>query len=195
MSDDVTPEVVDPRQRKIRRMNRDMFYKLALVVVLMSGFGYAMVPMYKVICETLGVNVLARGDAGVAYGEKPGAINYASAGNGTGQHLSMELFKLMTGINLAHVPYRGAAPAYTDVMSGQVPVFIDNLASALGQIKAGSVRALAVTSKPWQRMSTSPAEANNASSPARSNRCSSAMLSPCRPTVFSMWPKLIHTFG
>jgi tripartite-type tricarboxylate transporter receptor subunit TctC len=59
----------------------------------------------------------------------------------------MELFKLMTGINLAHVPYRGAAPAYTDVMSGQVPVFIDNLASALGQIKSGSVRVLAVTSK------------------------------------------------
>src|SRR5580698_2462506 len=79
--------------------------------------------------------------------EKPGAINYASAGNGTGQHLSMELFKLMTGINLAHVPYRGASPAYTDVMSGQVPVFIDNLASALGQIKGGSVRVLAVTSK------------------------------------------------
>jgi tripartite-type tricarboxylate transporter receptor subunit TctC len=79
--------------------------------------------------------------------EKPGAINYASAGNGTGQQLSMELFKLMTGINLAHVPYRGAAPAYTDVMSGQVPVFIDNLASALGQIKSGSVRVLAVTSK------------------------------------------------
>jgi tripartite-type tricarboxylate transporter receptor subunit TctC len=79
--------------------------------------------------------------------EKPGAINYASAGNGTGQQLSMELFKLTTGINLAHVPYRGAAPAYTDVMSGQVPVFIDNLASALGQIKGGSVRVLAVTSK------------------------------------------------
>jgi tripartite-type tricarboxylate transporter receptor subunit TctC len=79
--------------------------------------------------------------------EKPGGINYASAGNGTGQQLSMELFKLMTGINLAHVPYRGAAPAYTDVMSGQVPVFIDNLASALGQIKGGSVRVLAVTSK------------------------------------------------
>src|SRR5580692_7960579 len=77
--------------------------------------------------------------------EKPGAINYASAGNGTGQHLSMELFKMTTGINLAHVPYRGAAPAYSDVMSGQVPVFIDNLASALGQIKGGSVRALAVT--------------------------------------------------
>ncbi len=78
---------------------------------------------------------------------KPGAINYASAGNGTGQQLSMELFKLMTGINLTHVPYRGAAPAYTDVISGQVPVFIDNLASGLGQIRGGTVRALAVTGR------------------------------------------------
>ena len=78
---------------------------------------------------------------------KPGEINYASAGNGTGQHLSMELFKLMTGINLTHVPYRGAAPAYSDVISGQVPVFFDNLASGLGQIKGGNVRALAVTGK------------------------------------------------
>ena len=78
---------------------------------------------------------------------RPGEINYASAGNGTGQHLSMELFKLMTGINLTHVPYRGAAPAYTDVISGQVPVFIDNLASGLGQVKGGNVRALAVTGK------------------------------------------------
>jgi len=77
---------------------------------------------------------------------KPGEINYASAGNGSGQHLSMELFKLMTGTNLTHVPYRGAAPAYTDVIAGRTPVFIDNLASALGQIKGGKVRALAVTS-------------------------------------------------
>ena len=78
---------------------------------------------------------------------KPGAINYASAGNGTGQQLSMELFKLTTGTNFTHVPYRGAAPAYTDVISGQVPVFFDNLASALGQIKGGTVRALAVTGR------------------------------------------------
>lgn len=78
---------------------------------------------------------------------KPGEINYASAGNGTGQQLSMELFKLMTGINLTHVPYRGAQPAYADVISGQVPVFFDNLASGLGQVKGGNVRALAVTSK------------------------------------------------
>ncbi len=78
---------------------------------------------------------------------KPGEINYASAGNGSGQHLSMELFKLMTGTNFTHVPYRGAAPAYTDVISGRTPVFIDNLSSAMGQIKGGKVRALGVTSK------------------------------------------------
>ncbi|HZP77389.1 MAG TPA: tripartite tricarboxylate transporter substrate binding protein [Pseudolabrys sp.] len=77
--------------------------------------------------------------------EKPGQINFASAGNGTGQHLSAELFKLMAGVEMTHVPYRGAAPAYTDVISGRTPVFFDNLASGLGQIKAGTVRALAVT--------------------------------------------------
>jgi tripartite-type tricarboxylate transporter receptor subunit TctC len=78
---------------------------------------------------------------------KPGEINFASGGNGTGQHLSTELFELLANIKMTHVPYRGAAPAYTDIMSGQTPVFFDNLASALGQIKGDSVRALAVTGK------------------------------------------------
>ena len=76
---------------------------------------------------------------------KPGSINFASAGNGTGQHLSAELFKLMANVEMTHVPYRGAAPAYSDVISGRTPVFFDNLASALGQIKGGAVRALGVT--------------------------------------------------
>jgi tripartite-type tricarboxylate transporter receptor subunit TctC len=76
---------------------------------------------------------------------KPGELNFASAGNGSGQHLSGEMFKLMSGTNLTHVPYRGAAPAYADVMTGRTPVFFDNLASALGQIKGGNVRAVAVT--------------------------------------------------
>jgi tripartite-type tricarboxylate transporter receptor subunit TctC len=78
---------------------------------------------------------------------KPGEINFASGGNGTGQHLSTELFELLANIKMTHVPYRGAAPAYTDIMSGQTPVFFDNLASALGQIQGGNVRALAVTGK------------------------------------------------
>ena len=78
---------------------------------------------------------------------KPGELNFASAGNGSGQHLSGELFKLMSGTNLTHVPYRGAAAAYADVMTDRTPVFFDNLASALGQIKGGNVRAVAVTGK------------------------------------------------
>ena len=77
----------------------------------------------------------------------PGKVNMASSGNGTSVHLSGEMFKLMTGTNLTHVPYRGASPAYADVMTGRTPVFFDNLASALGQIKGGNVRALAVTGK------------------------------------------------
>jgi tripartite-type tricarboxylate transporter receptor subunit TctC len=76
---------------------------------------------------------------------KPGKINFASAGNGTGQHLSMELFKLLSGTNFVHVPYRGAQAAYPDVISGQVPVFFDNIAAALPQAKSGRVRAIAVT--------------------------------------------------
>ena len=70
MSDDKTP-----RENKQRRLNRDMLFKLTLVVFLMGGFGYAMVPMYKSICEALGVNVIARGDVGSAYGAQNAPIN------------------------------------------------------------------------------------------------------------------------
>ena len=78
---------------------------------------------------------------------KPGTINYASAGNGTGQHLAMELFKILTGANFTHVPYRGAQAAYIDVFSGQVPIFFDNISTAAAQVKGGMVRALAITTK------------------------------------------------
>jgi cytochrome c oxidase assembly protein subunit 11 len=63
------------RTQKLKRLNRDMLFKLVIVVFAMSGFGYAMVPMYKSICEALGVNVLARGDVGSAYGTKVGDVN------------------------------------------------------------------------------------------------------------------------
>jgi tripartite-type tricarboxylate transporter receptor subunit TctC len=75
----------------------------------------------------------------------PGKINMASSGNGTSVHLSGELFKMMTGLNLQHVPYRGSAPALTDLISGQVQVMFDNMPSSIEQIKAGKLRALAVT--------------------------------------------------
>ena len=78
---------------------------------------------------------------------QPGKIDYASAGNGTGQHLAPELFKMMTGTNMGHIAYRGAQPAYQDVISGRVPVFFDNMSTAMSLAKGGKVRALAITSK------------------------------------------------
>lgn len=75
----------------------------------------------------------------------PGKINMASPGNGTAIHLAGELFMAMTGIKLLHVPYRGGAPALTDMLSGQVQVMFDSLPSSIGHIQSGVLRALAVT--------------------------------------------------
>ena len=76
----------------------------------------------------------------------PGKVNMASSGSGTSVHLSGELFKHMTGCNMLHVPYKGAGPALTDLIAGQVHVLFDNLPSSAGHIKGGRIRALAVTS-------------------------------------------------
>ena len=75
----------------------------------------------------------------------PGKINMASSGNGSVQHVSGELFKIMTGISMVHVPYRGAAPALTDLISGQVQVMFDAVSSSIEYIRAGKLRALAMT--------------------------------------------------
>jgi tripartite-type tricarboxylate transporter receptor subunit TctC len=76
----------------------------------------------------------------------PGKINMASSGSGTSVHLSGELFKFMTGCDMLHVPFKGAGPALTDLIGGQVHVLFDNLPSSAGHIKGGRIRALAVTS-------------------------------------------------
>ena len=82
----------------------------------------------------------------IAYARaNPGKINVASGGNGTSQHLSGELFKMMTGLSIVHVPYRGAAPALTDLIGGQVQVMFGDMPSSIQFIKAGKLRALAVT--------------------------------------------------
>ena len=82
----------------------------------------------------------------IAYAKaNPGKINFASGGVGTSPHLSGELLKVMTGINLVHVPYRGSAPALTDLLAGQIQVLFDNLPGSIGHIKTGKVRALGVT--------------------------------------------------
>ncbi|MFS0758133.1 tripartite tricarboxylate transporter substrate binding protein [Noviherbaspirillum sp. 1P10PC] len=77
---------------------------------------------------------------------KPGSLSFASAGNGTSQHLSAELFKTMTGIDMVHIPYKGSAPAIQDVIGGQVPLMFDTTVVAGPFIQSGKVRPLAVTS-------------------------------------------------
>ena len=82
----------------------------------------------------------------IAYAKaNPGKINMASGGIGTSVHIAGELFKMMAGVNLVHVPYRGSAPALTDMISGQVQVMFDVLTSSLQHIRSGALRALAVT--------------------------------------------------
>jgi tripartite-type tricarboxylate transporter receptor subunit TctC len=82
----------------------------------------------------------------IAYAKaNPGKINLASSGSGTSIHMSGELFKMMTGLDMVHVPYRGSAPMLTDLLGGQVQVTFDNMPSSIEHIRAGRLRALAVT--------------------------------------------------
>lgn len=76
---------------------------------------------------------------------KPGSLNFGSAGNGTSQHLSAELFKVMAGVDMVHVPYKGTAPALADLLAGQVQLAFDNIPALLPHIQSGKLRALAVT--------------------------------------------------
>jgi tripartite-type tricarboxylate transporter receptor subunit TctC len=108
-------------------------------VVLVAG-----VPNVLVVNPALPVNSVA--DLIKLAKDKPGQINFASSGSGTSIHLSGELFKTMAGVDITHIPYKGSSPALTDLMGGQVQIMFDNLPSALPQIKAGKLRAIAVTS-------------------------------------------------
>jgi tripartite-type tricarboxylate transporter receptor subunit TctC len=82
----------------------------------------------------------------IAYAKaNPSKINMASAGSGSSQHMAGELFKMMAGIEMVHVPYRGAAPALTDLLAGQVQVMFDNLTSSVEHVRGGRLRGLAVT--------------------------------------------------
>jgi tripartite-type tricarboxylate transporter receptor subunit TctC len=84
----------------------------------------------------------------IAYAKaNPGKLNYASTGNGTSNHLSFELFKAMTGTQVTHVPYKGSAPAVTDLIAGQVQVMFDNTPNVLPHVRAGKLKALGVSSK------------------------------------------------
>lgn len=77
----------------------------------------------------------------------PGTINYASAGNGSSPHLAAELFDMMAGTEMVHVPYKGGGPAMVDVISGQVPLFFSSMASAMSYVKSGKLRPVAIAAK------------------------------------------------
>ena len=108
-------------------------------MILVAG-----VPNVLVINPALPVNSVQEL---IAYAKaNPGKLNFASSGNGTSIHLSGELFKSMAGVQMTHVPYKGSAPALQDLVGGQVQLMFDNLPSSLPLIKAGKLKALAVTS-------------------------------------------------
>ncbi len=108
-------------------------------IILVAG-----VPNVLVVNPSVPVNSVAEL---IAYAKaNPGKLNFASSGAGTSIHLSGELFKVMAGVDVTHVPYKGSAPALQDLLGGQVQFMFDNLPPSLPHIKAGKLRALAVTS-------------------------------------------------
>ena len=107
-----------------------------------------------VLVANPGADIRSVGDIIARAKAKPGELNYASSGNGTGSHLSGELLQHLAGIKLTHVPYKGTSPAVTDVMGGQVPFMFSVIPTALPQIRAGKLRAIAVTGT--QRMPQLP---------------------------------------
>jgi tripartite-type tricarboxylate transporter receptor subunit TctC len=105
--------------------------------------GMVRVPYVLVVNQSLPVTTVPEF---IAYAKaNPGQLNFASAGVGTGIHMSGELFKLMAGLNMVHVPYRGAGNAMSDLIGGQVQLMFDTTQASIPHIKAGKVRALAVT--------------------------------------------------
>jgi tripartite-type tricarboxylate transporter receptor subunit TctC len=105
----------------------------------------AIAPNVMVINPSVPANSVAEF---IAYAKsQPGKLSYASGGNGSSAHMSMELFKAMAGIDVQHIPYKGSSPALTDLIGGQVAVFIGNMPPTVPHIKAGKLRALAVTTK------------------------------------------------
>jgi tripartite-type tricarboxylate transporter receptor subunit TctC len=107
--------------------------------------GIARVPNVMVVNPTFPAKTVP---VFIAYAKAhPGEINFGSSGSGTTPHLSGELFKMMAGVNIVHVPYRSAASTLTDLLSGQVQVMFDNMPSSIDHIRAGRLRPLAVTTQ------------------------------------------------
>ncbi|MPZ37238.1 MAG: tripartite tricarboxylate transporter substrate binding protein [Rhizobiales bacterium] len=122
-----------------KKMPYDVLRDLAPITQLVS------LPNVLVVHPSQKINTIAEFIA--AAKQKPGQINYASAGVGSNLHLSMELFKAMTGIDVVHVPYKGVGPAMSDLLGGHVASMMSNIASAKPHVDSGKLRALGVTSR------------------------------------------------
>jgi tripartite-type tricarboxylate transporter receptor subunit TctC len=120
-----------------RNLPYDFIRDIAMVAGIMRG------PLVMVVNPSLQAKDVAEFVANAK--ANPGKMNMASGGNGTSSHLSGELFKMMTGVAMVHVPYRGQAPALADLMAGRAQVMFAQLTSAIGFIRGGRLRALAVT--------------------------------------------------
>jgi tripartite-type tricarboxylate transporter receptor subunit TctC len=120
-----------------KKMAYDAVYDFAPVTLLASGPALLVVHPSVPAKNVRGLIALAKA--------RPGKLHYASAGNGTPPHLAAELFKMMTGVDMVHVPYKGNAMAFTDLVSGQVSLSFPTIPSALPQVKSERLRALAVT--------------------------------------------------
>ena len=127
-------------------INATLYQKLPFVFLddMVPIGGLVRVPNVMTVTKNFPAKTVAEF---IDHGKKnPDKINMASSGAGTSVHLSGELFKSMAGISMKHIPYKGAGPAITDLIGGQVDVLFDNMPSIIGHIRGGAVRALAVTS-------------------------------------------------
>ncbi len=119
------------------KLNYDLERDLAPVAMI------ALVPNVMVVNPSVPAKTVAEFIALAK--SKPGKINFASSGSGTSIHMSAEMFKMLTGVDIVHIPYKGSGPALADLIGGQVDVMFDNLTSSIGFIRGGKLRALAVT--------------------------------------------------
>jgi tripartite-type tricarboxylate transporter receptor subunit TctC len=130
----------------VNAINASLFKKLNYVFTrdIAPVAGIMSVPLFMEVNPSVPAKTVPEF---IAYAKaNPGNVSMASAGNGTPGHVSGELFKMLTGVNMVHVPYRGAGPALADLISGQLQVMFDAMPSSIEYIRAGKVRPLAVTS-------------------------------------------------
>jgi len=121
------------------RLNYDLIRDIAPIASVMGA------PLVMVVHPSFPAQTVSEF---IAYAKaNPGKINFASAGNGTPQHLCGEMFKMMVGVNIVHVPYRGAPAALTDLIGGQVQLIFETMPPSIEYIRTGKLRALAVTSR------------------------------------------------